>query len=198
MRVKSFKNSSLILIAGVGFSFMAAQAAPETAPKTNQPEQLEAEKPSLSVPYEEIEINGKKMPLTVDTLANLERYNQESELVKKVKRVLEHPEKDQAKAAPRSTTPAGTNEPVVAKVQEPKKHTLLSVFGFPGQMTAEVYLSKDTIVQLNQGDVYRGFVVEEIDFDGIKLTSQNAGRNSGWINVGSVVSGQFSSASARN
>ncbi|MDX1668910.1 MAG: hypothetical protein R3194_05805 [Limnobacter sp.] len=199
MHAKWTKLTVLMFGAGLGLSQLAASANTEPAKQDAQQDKAQ-EKPSLSVPYEEIEINGKKLPLTVDTLANLERYNQESELVEKVKRVLGKPDQDKARSASRPSSSTGKSDEAEVKPKVPvtKPHTLLSVFGIPGQMVAEVYVSDGEVRQLRVGEVYRGFLVKEISVEGMRVGRAGLPRHAGWVEVGSIVSSRFVHTSSRN
>lgn len=181
---QSLALAALLLLTSTSW---AKEAQPETKPE------------SVTIPYEEIVIDGKKMPLTIDTLANLQRYSQESDLYKKVQKAL-----DQGKPAVAAQKPAIATQKPQAELQgkaqaqtsdkpkepafkAPARHTVLSVFGTPGQMTAEVYIDRTNIRQLRVGDYYQGYRVASIDLEGLQAVRRGS---SIWVGVGQRVFGQ--------
>lgn len=173
------ENSQLVrwLVAALISLCVGCLAAVENASATAVSEKLDRpaeKKPTeLSVPFNEISIEGKKVPLTIETLAGIQRLAQESELKKRVLKILDA--RDQSGPVQSQATGVAETKPPVTETAKRTpysgipKNTVMSVYGTPPKMWVEVYGPSQKVSVLEVGGVYQDWIVSSINHTGVEL-----------------------------
>ncbi len=153
---------------------LAAVESSSAASLSDEKEGPKQKKPTeLSVPFNEISIEGKKVPLTIETLAGIQRLAQESELKKRVLKILD--DRDKSGTQQVDTTNVSESKPQVTdpvKKETPsgiRLNTVMSVYGIPPKMWVEVYGPSQKISVLEVGGIYQDWIVNSINHTGVEL-----------------------------